>query len=82
MGEQRAVGESIVSNQADGINLGIDYHLPITRNVLHLHSFCADNLIYIHNTALGYNKCKFNSILEAALMIKRKSINGDISHDC
>jgi hypothetical protein len=30
MGEQRAVGESIVSNQADGINLGIDCHLPIT----------------------------------------------------
>ena len=50
MGEQRAVGEGIASNHADGINLGIDYHLPITRNVLHLHSFCADNLIYIHNT--------------------------------
>jgi len=50
MVEQRAVGESIVSNQADGINLGIDDHLPITRNVLRLHSFCADNLIYIHNT--------------------------------
>ena len=27
---QNAVGKNIVSNQADGINLGIDYYLPIT----------------------------------------------------
>lgn len=82
MGEQRAVRESIVSNQADGIYWGIDDHLPITNIVVRLHSFCADNLLYIHNPALGYNKCKFNSALEAALMIKSKNINGEISHAC
>ncbi len=54
----------------------------IVDNIVCLHSFYADKLIYVHNTALGYNKCKFNSTLEAALMIKSKSINGEMSHAC
>jgi len=81
MGEQRAAQECIVSNQADDIYWRIDY-LPITDNVVRLHSFCSDNLIYIYNPALEYNNCKFNSALEAALMFKSKGINGEKSHAC
>jgi hypothetical protein len=81
MGEQIAARESICKNQADGTYLGIDGNLRINYIVC-LHSFTANKLIYVHNAAFGYNKCKFNSILEAALMIKRKGISGDISNDC
>jgi hypothetical protein len=82
MGEQRAIRESIVGNQANGIYLGIDDQSPAVDNIVCLHSFFADKLIYVHNNALGYNKCKFNTIPEAALMFKSKSINGEMSHAC
>ncbi len=38
--------------------------------IFHLDSSHADNLKYAHTDAFGYNKCKLDSILEAALMIK------------
>ena len=82
MGEQRATRESMVSNQVDDIYFVTDNHLPITDNIVCLRSSCADKLIYVHNNALGYNKCKFNSTLEAALMFKSKSINGEITSAC
>ena len=82
MGEQRAVRGSIVCNQADNVYFGIDDHMPITDYIACLQSFCADSLIYVHNNAVGYNKCKFNSALEVALMIESKSINGEILHAC
>lgn len=82
MEEQRAIRESIVGNQANGIYLGIDDQSPAVDNIVCLHSFFADKLIYVHNNATGYNKCKFNTIPEAALMIKSKSISGEMSHAC
>ena len=81
MGEQRAVRESMVCNQADSVYFGIDDHLPIADNIVCLRSFFADKLIYVHESAFGY-KCKFDSTLEAVLMFKSKSINGEISHAC
>jgi hypothetical protein len=38
MGEQRATTESIVSNQADGVNLGASDHLPTTDNIACLYN--------------------------------------------
>jgi hypothetical protein len=80
MGEQRAIRVSIVGNLADDICWIKDDRVQITDNIVCLHSFFADKLIYVHTKAFCYNKCKFSSILEAALMIK--SINGEITHDC
>ncbi len=80
MGEEIAARESIYANQANGAYLRIDDNLPINDIIVCLHSFIADNLIFVHS--FGYNRCKFNSVLEAALMFKSKSINGEIPHDC
>ncbi len=82
MGEEIAARESIYANQANGAYLRIDDNLPINDIIVCLHSFIADNLIFVHNASFGYNRCKFNSMLEAALMFKSKSINGEIPHDC
>jgi hypothetical protein len=85
MGEQRAVREGIVGNQVDGIYWGLDGldgHLSTISNIICLRTFYPDNLICAHEYAFGYNNCKFNSILKATLMIKSKSISGDISNDC
>ncbi len=38
--------------------------------IVHLASVRADNLKYGYSNALGYNKCRFGSIPEAALMAK------------
>jgi hypothetical protein len=82
MGEQRAVREGIVSNQVDGIYWGLDSHLSTINKIVFLRTFCPDNLMFAHEYAFGYNKFKFDSILEAALMVKSKSINGEISRAC
>ena len=82
MGEQRAVREGIVSNQVDGIYWGLDGHLSDVSNIIRLLTFYPDNLICAHEDAFGYNKCKFNSTLEVALMFKSKSINGEITSAC
>ena len=82
MRDQRAVRESIVNNQADGNYLWIENSLPISNNTVCLCNFYKGNIIYFHSNAFGYNKCKFDSIPETALMVKSKSINGDISHAC
>ena len=80
MGEKRAVRESISS--LDGTNLGTEYRLSINSNFVCLGSLQADNPIYVHNYAFGYNKCKPGAILEEALMFKNKSINGEITYAC
>ena len=54
--------------------------LPIVQwvfseNFVHLPSNYADKLKYGHTDALGYNKCRFSSTLEAALM--NKSMKGE-----
>ena len=75
MGEQRAARERIDSNKTSIINFVIDDHLPITGNIVYLHSFQADKLIYVHNYAFCYNKCKFADTLESALMVENGEEN-------
>ena len=82
MGEQRAIRESIVVTLGDDVCWAEDEHLPITDNIICLHSFFADTLIYVHTYAFCYDKCKFSLTLEAASMIKSKSTNGEIQRDC
>ena len=80
MGERTAIQGSIVCNQAGYVYFGIDDYLLITNSIACLRSFCAGNLIYVHNNAASYYKCKFDPALEAALMIESKRITGDVSH--
>ena len=81
MGENRASGESIIGDfireEACCVK---DDHLSITQNTAYLHSFYADKFKYVHRKPLGYNRCKFSSTLEAALMVK--SMNGENKYDC
>lgn len=78
MEEYRAARESMTCNQANGIYRLIDGYFLITNIIVTLLSFRADNLIYVHNEASCYNKCKFASSLEAHLKPLRMSIR----HDC
>ena len=57
-----------------------DFYVPVdpmavSLSIVHLHSSYADSLKYVHPNALGYNKCRFNSAFEVALMMK--SLNGE-----
>jgi hypothetical protein len=38
--------------------------------IAHLHSLHVDKLKYVHGKAFEYKKIEFDSILEAALMVK------------
>jgi hypothetical protein len=80
MGENRASWESILGNFVwkEG-SFVRDNYLPNTQNTAYLYKFNADKLKYVHTERFGYNKCKFNSATEAALMIK--SINGEKKYD-
>ncbi len=72
MGEKRAIGESILGDFAECVELkGIP--TPVTQIFGCLYTFIADIFIYVHSAAFGYNKCRFNSTLEAALMVKSSS---------
>jgi len=70
MGELIAARESIYNNQSDLAHFGIDDNLSINDFVVCLHSFDADNLMYVHNDIFGYDNCKFNSALKGTLMPK------------
>ena len=70
MGENRAMGESTLGKF--GVNAVCrlkNNHVQITGDSLYLHSFLADTLKYVHLAACCCNKCKFDSTLEAALMV-------------
>ena len=75
MGEQRAVRERIDTNKSNIISMAIDDHLPITETIVYLHSFQADKLIYVHNYAFCYNKCKLGATLESALTVENGEEN-------
>jgi hypothetical protein len=69
MGEKRAIGESILGNFAECVELkGIPSFAA--ENFSCLYTFNADIFKYVHTAAFGYNKCRFNSTLKAALMVK------------
>jgi hypothetical protein len=80
MGEKRASAESISCGfGGEEASCVKDDHLSITQNTVYLHSFYVDKFKYVHGKAFEYNKCNFNYILEAALMIK--SICGEKNYD-
>jgi hypothetical protein len=70
MGEQSALGESIVSNMGAPTFLHRYDYPSFAENTGCLHIFHADTLKYIHPNALCYNKCKPNATPEEALTIK------------
>jgi len=79
MGEHKPFGEGTA--QSGGWNLSGKTELSAEANFIAcLRSFCPDKLICIHYAALGFNKCKFNSTLEAALMFKIHGMNGEMPH--
>ncbi len=73
MGEERASGESRVGNFNESAVFHVkDEHLPTFKKGNHLHSFDSDKLKSVHNSAVSYNKCKFDYTLEVALMIRSR----------
>ena len=82
MGEDRAEQESTVSDHGDSVYLRSDSHLTANCNIVCLQMFFSDSLICVHEYVFGYIKFKFNSTLEVALMIKNKSINGEVFYVC
>ncbi len=70
MGEQRALGESIVGNMSAPTFLLKDGYPSFAEKTGYLHIFHVDTLKYIHLNALCYNKCKPSATLEEALTIK------------
>jgi hypothetical protein len=79
MGESGAGGEGILCGFVGEVRCVEDDNLPIKQNNVRLHIFYGDKLICVHSKSVGYNKCKFNFNLEAALMVK--SINGEKNYD-
>ncbi len=74
MGEFRAFEkkENFIENWADFFSFVLDDFLDFLHKNVYLSIFCVDKFKYVHVKALGYNNCKFNSTLEAALMINGK----------
>jgi hypothetical protein len=82
MGEEIAEQDSIVSDHGDSIYLRSDSHPTANCKIVCLQMFYSDNLIFVHEYAFGYNKSKSDSTLDVDLMIKNKSINGEVSYVC
>ena len=79
MGEEIAALDSIYDIGGDKLgstHFLVEGNLPIKKNIF-LYSFVANKLIYVHNAVSGYNETKFRFALEAALMFKDESINGE-----
>ena len=72
MGEKRAIGESILGDFAECVDLK-GMPKSVTQNFGCLYAFIADIFKYVNCAAFCYNKCRFNSTLEAALMVKSSS---------
>ena len=80
MGENRASKESILGNFVwEEGSFVRDNYLPNAENTAYLYMFYSDKLKYVHAERFGYNNCRFNSALEAALMVK--STNGEKKYD-
>ena len=80
MGKHKPLGKGTANNQEDGAYHGGKQNClarPISLLVCAV--FTRINMC-IHNALPGYNKRKFNSILEAASMFKYKAIKWEISH--
>ena len=82
MGEDRAEQEFRVSRYGDSTYSRSESHPTANCNIVCLKMFFSDNLICVHDYAFRYNKFKFNSTFEVALMIKNKSIHGDAFYAC
>jgi hypothetical protein len=79
MGESRARREGILCGFVGEVRFVEDDHLSIKPNNVRLHSFYGDKLKCVHSKSVGYNKCKSDFNLKAALMVK--SINGAKNYD-
>ncbi len=75
MGEERALGEGMVFTVSLPASQRRDEYSPFTENPARMYSFHVDILKYIHLNALCYNKCKSESTLEGAFMVK--GVNGE-----
>jgi hypothetical protein len=75
MGEQRALGESIVGNMGLPAFLQKDVYPSFAENVACLGSFHADMPKYVHLGASCYNNCKTGLTPEADLIVK--DLNGE-----
>ena len=82
MGEEGAARESIACKQHAKLDFHVDDNLRIRNDIVHLNSFCSDNLICVHSNPSEYNNCKNGHTLGEALMIKCKGINGEMSIGC
>jgi hypothetical protein len=75
IGEKYAVGETMLGYLKE-IGCCVPFaYVTAHQNFVHLPSCHVDKFKYGITDALGYNKCRFGSTLEAALM--EKSINGE-----
>jgi hypothetical protein len=77
MGEDSAEQEFRVSRYGASTYSKSESHSAARSNSVCLQMFFSDNLICVHDYAFRYNKFKFNSTFEVALMIKNKCIHGD-----
>jgi hypothetical protein len=75
MGEQSALGDSMVYNVGVHATLQKNKHLSFAEKVARMFRFHADILKYIQLDALCYNKCKLDFTQKAALVAK--SMNGE-----
>jgi hypothetical protein len=82
MGKQRAEQQGTASGYGDGIHLISDKYSTALCNIVCLQILYSDNLICVHEYAFRYNKSTFNSTLEVALMIRNRSINGEVPYVC
>jgi hypothetical protein len=70
MGENRAIGQSILGGfTKEEAYFVKDGHRSFKENLACLHSFDVDKFKYVQGKAFDYNKCKFRTDSEAALMI-------------
>ena len=81
MGENRAIRERMLGvSVSERACCAIDGYMSFTPNAVYLRNICAEKLKYVHTEPLEYNKCKYNSALKGASMIKR--MNGVKKHAC
>jgi hypothetical protein len=77
MGEQRTARERISRYRVKTVNLCLDDFLQFAGEIVCLHRFRADNLIYVQRNASGYNSFKINNIPDGAVLSKSTAVNGE-----
>ena len=81
MGEQKTARERTSKYRAKLVNLCLDDFLRFVGEIVCLHRFRADNLIYVQSNASGYNSVKFNTLPGGAVLSKAQPFMERIMHD-